>query len=297
MVYFLNENVNIRRCEWYGLDRRQLRNLLDAIKLVVHTKKVSSLLKENIFIDGENEEFKVCFQNEKQMVPIYKYPKTRKLSKDMSGIWIISKEDFKKYQNALQMLGRSSMIVVDETDFDGNSIPRGIKLLDEEDLKDILSFDEEAVADIDIAVANRYPGKIVSNIEENAFVLDGVACTSMESFLQSLKYKNEAEQITVCNMNGKLAQSAGCRKLMWRFFRKVYWKSKVYKLQSDEFHKLIDRAFEEMYWQNSVYRQALSDLKNAKITYSIPQEQSKHAVLSEYEICRRLDMLRYVVGK
>ena len=297
MVYFMNENVNIRSCDWYGLNRQQFRNLMDAVKLVLHTRKISSLLKEKIFIDGEEEEFKVCFQDEKQVIPIYKYPKAKKLLEEMAGIWIISKEDFRKYQHALRILGNCTMVVVDEKDFCELNVPKGIKCLCETEMKEVLSFNEESIANIDIAVAQSYPGKFVSNSADHAFVLDGVACTSMDSFLQSLKYRKVSEQVSVCNMNGESAMKIGRAKSAWRLFKKVYWNGKAYKLQSDEFHRLVDRAFEELYWQNSNYRQALLDLRGAKICYGIPEEQLKHAVLSEYEICKRLDMLRYVVGR
>ena len=45
---------------------------------------------------------------------------------------------------------------------------------------------------IDIWSGGTYPANVLSNFYPNAFVFDGVECSSMEGLLQSLKTKNVA---------------------------------------------------------------------------------------------------------
>lgn len=60
---------------------------------------------------------------------------------------------------------------------------------------------------IDIYSKSEYPAKVLSNFYSNAFEIDGVKCRSMESFLQSLKYKNTRRQIEVCALRRQESQA------------------------------------------------------------------------------------------
>ena len=59
---------------------------------------------------------------------------------------------------------------------------------------------------IDIWSGGTYPANVLSNFYPNAFVFDGVECSSMEGLLQSLKTKNVALQKTVCSCSDRTAK-------------------------------------------------------------------------------------------
>lgn len=57
-----------------------------------------------------------------------------------------------------------------------------------------------------------YPVSSLSNFAPNPFVIDGVKCSSMEGFLQSLKYNNIDMQKHFCTLVGKQAKFKGKHK-------------------------------------------------------------------------------------
>ena len=59
---------------------------------------------------------------------------------------------------------------------------------------------------IDIHSKGEYPANVLSNFHPNEFMMDGIRCRSMESFFQSLKYKNVRRQAEVCMLEGKRAK-------------------------------------------------------------------------------------------
>lgn len=59
----------------------------------------------------------------------------------------------------------------------------------------------------DIRSNGLYPSNVLSNMCDNAFVIDGVQCGSMEGFLQSLKCQDTVRQRLIlyfCKMFGRL---------------------------------------------------------------------------------------------
>ena len=54
-------------------------------------------------------------------------------------------------------------------------------------------------------------------------MIDGVTCSSMEGFLQSLKFRSMKKQRQVCRLSGKAAKNAPGRLRNWRWkFSKDY---------------------------------------------------------------------------
>jgi predicted NAD-dependent protein-ADP-ribosyltransferase YbiA (DUF1768 family) len=60
---------------------------------------------------------------------------------------------------------------------------------------------------IDIKAKAPFPAGALSNFAPYSFSLDGIACQSMEGFLQSLKIEDSAEQAGVCSLAGAEAQN------------------------------------------------------------------------------------------
>ena len=145
---------------------------------------------------------------------------------------------------------------------------------------------------IDIYSKGEYPSGALSNFAEHHFVMDGVACGSMEGFLQSLKVRSPRKQAEVCALVGKDAKEAGGRRRFWKLAKTVWWQGKAYGLFSDELQMLIDRAYREMYEQCPLFRQALADTAGQTLVHSIGKRDMRETILTEYQFIRRLDHLR-----
>ena len=123
------------------------------------------------------------------------------------------------------------------------------------------------------------------------FVLDGVLCCSMESFLQAIKHRNPKKQKEICLMSGAEAQAHSNNR--WRITHTVYWDGVKYNVFNDSFKRLIDRAFIALYEQSSEYRDAIQNSKYAAhLIYTTGQTDSRKELLTTYELLRRIEWLR-----
>lgn len=79
---------------------------------------------------------------------------------------------------------------------------------------------------IDIYSKGDYPADALSNFYPHDFTIDGVACASMEGFLQSLKFASVKKQRKVCALSGIAAKKKGKRKFRWKLSGNVHWGGK-----------------------------------------------------------------------
>lgn len=135
-----------------------------------------------------------------------------------------------------------------------------------------------------------YPANVLSNLHPNAFEFDGIACGSMEGFLQSLKYADEEDQKTICALSGKDAK----RKSIdgWKDNQILHWKGAIIKRSSKEFMDLLTRAYKALYCQNDTFRLALLATKGKPIFHTQGNPNPKDTILTEKEFCNMLDCLR-----
>lgn len=143
---------------------------------------------------------------------------------------------------------------------------------------------------MDIGSGSGYPAAALSNFSPHPFVLDGVACASMEGFLQSLKFSNPDMQVHVCSLVGLKAKYKGKGKRWW-LGQTLYWRGVEYKRDSDEYQALLDRAYDAMS-QNEGFKRALLATGNATLTHSLGKSNISQTVLTESEFMRRLYRLR-----
>lgn len=144
---------------------------------------------------------------------------------------------------------------------------------------------------IDIYSKGEYPANVLSNFYNNEFEIDGVKCASMEGFLQSLKYKNQAEQRAVCALYGKAAKLKGKRKFLWKISGNVYWRGKKLKRKSLGFSALIQRAYTALSL-NQNFAKALKATKGSELTHSIGGHNKRTTILTEEEFIENLNALR-----
>lgn len=84
---------------------------------------------------------------------------------------------------------------------------------------------------MDIGSKCGYPASSLSNFSPHPFVIDGVECSSMEGFLQSLKFSSIDMQKHVCTLVGLAAKRKGAKKAWWRT-QTLYWQGVEYPRKS-----------------------------------------------------------------
>ena len=144
--------------------------------------------------------------------------------------------------------------------------------------------------ELDIYSKGKYPANVLSNFYANGFEFDGVACASMEGFLQSLKYKNPKRQAQVCGLIGKQAKAAGNKKFLWKLTGNLYWKGKRYKRKSSQFDELRFNAYKALFC-NETFRNALNSAKDKTIKHTMGKHNKRTTVLTEEEFIDYLNRL------
>lgn len=146
---------------------------------------------------------------------------------------------------------------------------------------------------IDENLYTEFSGHSVSIFGKYNFCIDGIACVSMESFLQSLKFKDTQTQLSVCGMAPQEARKYGRRKKRWRRNGKLWWKGNLLKRSGPEYQALLDRAFCEL-CKNSAFADALRNCGDLEIVKGIVPSQIP---LTEEEYVSRLVKMRSISQK
>ena len=146
--------------------------------------------------------------------------------------------------------------------------------------------------EVDIGSGSGYPSASLSNFTPHPFVIDGVECTSMEGFLQSLKFSNPDMQIEVCKLWGGHAKKKGSRKNKhWRRNQTLYWRGEAIPRKSEAYQELLDKAFDALA-ENEGFKKALLATGNATLTHSLGRNKENETVLTVREFCGRLTKIR-----
>ena len=145
---------------------------------------------------------------------------------------------------------------------------------------------------MDVGSRGSYPANALSNFSAHAFVIDEIACASMEGFLQSIKFKSVDMQKVICTYIGFGAKKAGSKK-NWQEKQTLWWKGVPINRHSDRYQQLITRAYDCMFDQCESFRNALKAAgKNAVFTHSMGSSNESATVLTEREFCSQLMRLK-----
>ena len=144
---------------------------------------------------------------------------------------------------------------------------------------------------LDIVSKAPYPAGALSNIAAHAFTIDGVACASMESFLQSLKVADAERQAQICGYKAGKAQGIG-RRHNWRAEGRLWWRGAPVERLSDAYQALLDRAYEALFAQSAAFRDALAATGDAELVHTMGRIHPANTVLTADEFCTRLTALR-----
>lgn len=143
---------------------------------------------------------------------------------------------------------------------------------------------------MDIISTGRWPSCALSNFAYHPFSIDGVECSSMEGFLQSLHYKSINKQREICKLYGKEAKAAGYGS-RWKEKQELHWNGNVYDRHSERYSNLLNRTYNELY-TNPEFREALDATKGQWLTHAIGSNSEKDTILTVKEFCTRLMYLR-----
>lgn len=143
---------------------------------------------------------------------------------------------------------------------------------------------------MDISSGSGYPASSLSNFAPHEFEIDGVKCTSMEGFLQSLKFQNPEIQKYVYSLVGKAAKFKGKNK-KWQKTGNLYWQGETIKRNSERYQELLDNAYNALA-KNQSFKKALLATGNATLTHSIGKNKTSETVLTKTEFVSRLTKIR-----
>lgn len=138
----------------------------------------------------------------------------------------------------------------------------------------------------------------LSNFAEYPFEMDGIQITSMESFLQSLKFKNKKKQIKICRMSGKKAKRKGKFNNVWKWNGgNLYWQGKRINRFSNEYQKLLNSVYAVLFDNNEDFRNALLSTIDENgvqklFTHSVGKDNPQDTILTSDEFTGRLYLLR-----
>lgn len=144
----------------------------------------------------------------------------------------------------------------------------------------------------DIYLKANEPLNRLSNLYNNNFTIDNTKFTSMESFLQGIKFKNIKKQAKVFKMTGKDAKRAGKHHNFWKITGNLYYKGVRLKRNSEDYQLILDHFYYTLYEQNSEFRQALVETGLTSFEHSIGKTSKHNTILTKDEYLTRLNLLK-----
>lgn len=138
----------------------------------------------------------------------------------------------------------------------------------------------------------------LSNFTEYPFEMDGVQIKSMESFLQSLKFKSRKKQMRICRMSGKKAKRKGKFNNIWKLNGgNLYWQGKKINRFSDEYQKLLNQTYATLFDNSEDFRSVLLSTIDENgvqklFAHSIGKDNPQDTILTADEFTDRLYLLR-----
>lgn len=140
-----------------------------------------------------------------------------------------------------------------------------------------------------------YPANALSNSYPHSFRLDGIPIKSMESFLQSLKFSDPVQQVSVCHMDARDAIEQG-QQQHWQEEGLLYWQGIAFSRYGKEYQSLLDRAYDAL-GRNPRFIKALQDSGIRPFFHTASKIGRRRSILTNREFCRQLRRQRRHVRK
>lgn len=142
---------------------------------------------------------------------------------------------------------------------------------------------------IDVYSRNPYPSNYLSNFYPHSFYVGNVYCSSMEGFLQSLTVRSKSKQRHICTLVGLEAKRS--HNPSWKDEYMLYWDGCLHDRFEPEYQYLLNKAYEALF-HNKAFRNALKATNDKVITHKMGSDDMSRTILTEYEFCSRLMVLR-----
>lgn len=172
--------------------------------------------------------------------------------------------------------------------------PKCGKILDSLQKCTNLSCDYQLIHEntIDIGYKSKGIAKALSYLAPYPFTFDAIPCSSMESFIQSLKVYDIYVQKDICAKSGLFCNSIKEMFGDWRQNQIVFWKGKAIKRDSEEYIYLIETAYNYLLAQSPTFKFALQRSKGYNLIHSIGLQDKTQTLLTEEEFISILNNLR-----
>lgn len=121
--------------------------------------------------------------------------------------------------------------------------------------------------------------------------MDGIECASMEGFLQAITHSDPVQRAFIVTQFGTMAKKMGNSK--WKDRGLLHWNGDVYDRHEQEYQELLDRAYLQLSY-NSEFNRALKSTGDRLLIHSIGNHNPLYTILTEYEFCERLMLLRFL---
>lgn len=125
------------------------------------------------------------------------------------------------------------------------------------------------------------------------FRLDGVWCSSLESFFQSLKCPDVIQQRIVCHLSRKKAARVGQRLTGWKRHHMLHWNGTFCHRSSEHYQHLIARAYDARFAEDDALQQLLTDLDTHDLWLSINRSRLRDTPLTEAELIAQIYRLQW----
>jgi hypothetical protein len=135
----------------------------------------------------------------------------------------------------------------------------------------------------------------LSNFYPHQFTVNSIVYSSMEAFLQCLKFdsrKDDAAWAYCTDLSGFAAKQYGRRAPDWRKHQVLFYGGSEVRRDSPEYQDILDRAYIHLYDQCPEFKQALIATKGHELEHTIGKRVRQQTVLTEEEFVSRLMKLR-----
>ena len=148
---------------------------------------------------------------------------------------------------------------------------------------------------LDIRSDGKYPSGVLSNLCSNGFCFDGMVCSSMEGFLQSLKHHDIDKQRQLCQMKGGNARKRSVTS--WQTDQIIWWKGQAIDRQSEDYQVLLRRVYKALFEQNERFRVALMATRGITLVHTSGETNPYKTILTAQEFCQILAEIRDAYDK
>lgn len=145
---------------------------------------------------------------------------------------------------------------------------------------------------LDVAHGEPWPANVLSNMWPHKFTFEGIDYSSMEAFLQSLKFKDQKDANRIAQLPNFEARKEGQKGNGWKKDQKLYWQGVEFDRQSDAFYGIVSSAYDHLYDQNQLFRLGLHLTKGMVLDHTMGTLEPHNTVLSRYEFINFLHDVR-----